>query len=45
MNAFRVPSENSNLVSFASLIIKNIIVSVFPSQARFPAKLICCIDF
>ena len=33
------------MVSFASSIMKNIVVSAFPSQSRFPVKLICCISF
>ena len=40
-----VPSEKSNLISFASSIMKNIVVSAFPSQARFPVKLYFCIPF
>ena len=38
-----VASEKFKTVSFASLIMKNIVV--FPSQSRFPVKLICCIAF
>ena len=37
--------EKSNLVCFASSIMKNIVVSSFPSLAKFPVKLICCIAF
>ena len=39
-NTSTVPSEKSKLVSFASSILKNIVVFAFPSQARFPVKLI-----
>ena len=35
--------EKFKIVSFASLIMKNI--AVFPARSKFPVKLICCIDF
>ena len=42
-NTLTVPFEKSKIVSFTSLIIKNIAA---PSAlARFPAKLICFIAF
>ena len=37
-NTFTVPFEKSKMVSFASSIIKNIVVSSVPSQARFPVN-------
>ena len=36
---FTVPCENSKTVSFASSIIKNIVV--FPALSKFAVKLIC----
>ena len=33
------------MISFASSIMKNIIVFSFPSRAKFPVKLIFCIVF
>ena len=41
-NTLAVPCEKSRIVSFASSIIKNIVV-VSPFQSNFPLKLICCI--
>ena len=38
---FTVPSETFNTVSFASSIIKNIVVS--PALSKFAVKLICWI--
>ena len=35
--------ERSEIVSFASSIMKNIVASA--ARSRFPVKLICCIDF
>ena len=35
--------EKSKMVSFASSIMKNIIV--FPTWSRFPVKRICCVAF
>ena len=42
-NTCTVSYEKSKMVSFASSIIKDIVV--FPAQSRFPVKLICCIAF
>ena len=42
-NPLAVACEKSKMVSFASSIMKNIIV--FPSQSRFAVKLIYCIGF
>ena len=36
---FTVPCEKSNTVSFASSVIKHIVV--FPTLSKFDAKLIC----
>ena len=44
-NNFKVPCEKVKTVSYASVIMKNIVVFAFPSQARFPLKLVCCIAF
>ena len=44
-NTPKVPCEISEIVSFASSIMKRIVVFAFHSQARFPIKLICCITF
>ena len=44
-NILTVPCEKSKTVSFTSSVMKNIVVSSFPSQARSPVKLICCIAF
>ena len=38
-----VPCDESKQISFASSIMKNIIV--FVSQSRFQVKMICCIAF
>ena len=40
-NTLKVPFKKSSLVSFASLIIKNIVSSF--ARSKFPVKLICCI--
>ena len=40
-----VTCEKSKTVSFASSIMENIVVTSFPSQKRFPVKLICFIAF
>ena len=40
---FTVPCENSKTVSFASSIIKNIVV--FPGLSKFAVKFICWIAF
>ena len=37
---FTVPSDKSNLVSFVSSIIKNIVVSASPCRAGFPVKFV-----
>ena len=42
-NTFIVPCERSKMVSFASSIIKSIVV--FPYWSGFAANLICCIAF
>ena len=42
-NTFTGPCEISKVVSFASSIMKNIVV--FPDWSRFSIKLICCIAF
>ena len=42
-NTLTVPCEKSKMVSFASLIMKNIVAPA--AQSRFPVKLICCIAF
>ena len=44
-NTCTVSYEKSKMVSFASSIMKDIVV--FPAQSRFvnPVKLICCIAF
>ena len=42
-NNFTVPCEKSKIVSFASSIMKNIVVFAFPSWTRFLVKLNCCI--
>ena len=42
-NTFTVPSEKSKIVSFASLIMKNIAVP--SAQFRFPVKGIYCNAF
>ena len=42
-NTFTVPSEMSKIVSFASSIMKNIVVFSFRSQ--FPVEEICCNAF
>ena len=44
-NTLTVPCEKFKILSSASSIMKNIVVFVAPSQARFPVKLICCIAF
>ena len=41
--SFIVPNEKSKMVSFASSIVKNIVV--VPSRSRFAVKLIRCIAF
>ena len=38
-----VPYERSKMVSFASSVMKNIIV--FPPRPKFVVKLICCVAF
>ena len=38
-----IPCEKSKMVSFASLVMKNIVVPAF--RAIFSIKLICCIAF
>ena len=40
-----VPREESKMVSFASSIMKNIVVFAFGFRARFLAKLIYCTVF
>ena len=40
-----VPCKKFNLVFFASLIMKNSVVSSFSSRAKLPVKLICYIAF
>ena len=40
-----VPFEKSKRVSFASSIVKNMVVFAIESQARFPEKIIDCIDY
>ena len=40
-NTFTVPCEKSKMASFASLIMKNIVVC--SALFRFAVKLICCI--
>ena len=40
-NMFRVLCEKPRIVSFASSIMKNVILS--PGQSRFAVKVICCI--
>ena len=42
-NTFTVSCQKSNMVSFTSSIVKNIIV--FPSHSRFTVKYIYCIAF
>ena len=42
-NTCTVSYEKSKMVSFASSIMKDIVV--FPAQSRFTVKLICCIAF
>ena len=44
-STFTVPFQQFNLVSFASVIMKFIVASLFLSRGRFPVKLICCIAF
>ena len=41
-NTFTVSYEESKMVSFASSVIKNIVLP-FIFSTRFPVKLICCI--
>ena len=36
-----VPCKKSKAFSFTSSVMKNIVI--FPSQFRFPVKLICCV--
>ena len=45
INTFTIPCEKSKMVSFTSLLMKNIVVFAFLSQARFHVKSICCIAF
>ena len=42
-NTFTVPCEKSQMVSFASIIMKNIVAPA--ARSGFPVKLICCIAF
>ena len=44
-DTFTAPCEKSKMVSFASSIMKNIVVFVFLSLSKFLVKLICCIAF
>ena len=44
-NTFTVSCENYKKVSFASSMIKNIVVIAFRFSDRFPVKLTCCIAF
>ena len=46
-STFTVPCEKSNMASFASPVMKNIIVLLFKfsPRFRFPVKLICFIGF
>ena len=44
-NIFTVPCEKSNMLSFASSIIKKIAVFAFLSRDRFPVKLVYCFAF
>ena len=42
-NTFTVSCENSKIASFASSIVKNIVL--LPSQSKCSVKMICCIAF
>ena len=42
-STFTVPCKEFNLVSFASSIMRNILVFAFSCRAKFPVKLISCI--
>ena len=42
-NTLTVPCEKFKIGSFASSIMKNIVV--FPFRSRFGVKLICCVAF
>ena len=44
-NAPTAPCEKSKMVSFASSIMKIIVVFASPTWARYPVRLTCCVAF